>query len=119
MAKTFRRTLSARGLITDRVVDVTGEDVGKIEDLMIDVLNGQVAYAVLSFGGFLGFGDKLFAIPWSRLSVDESNRRFVVNVTKETLERAPGFDKDHWPDLDDLDYANGIYQHYGAMPYWT
>ena len=117
--KQFRRTLSAKSLIGDKVVDVTGNEVGKIEELMIDVINGQVAYAVLSFGGFLGIGDKLFAIPWSRLSVDEASHRFVINVTKETLENAPGFDKDNWPDLDDLDYANGVYNHYGAQPYWT
>jgi sporulation protein YlmC with PRC-barrel domain len=119
MGTKFRRTLSSSSLVGDQVVDVTGAKVGKIEDLMIDVLNGQIAYAVLSFGGFLGIGDKLFAIPWSRLTVDEGEKRFVINVTKETLETAPGFDKDNWPDMDDLEYANGIYAHYGATPYWV
>src|SRR5262245_10339109 len=119
MAKQFRKTLSASSLTGDQVVDVTGNKIGKIEDLMVDIIDGRVAYAVLSFGGFLGIGDKLFAIPWSRLTVDEAEKRFVINVTKETLENAPGFDKDHWPDMDDLEYANGIYRHYGVTPYWT
>lgn len=115
----FRRTLGATTLIHDSVVNLEGEHVGKIEELMIDVTTGRVAYAVLSFGGFLGFGSKLFALPWSTLTVDEAKRRFVVNVTKESLEKMPGFDKSHWPDLNDLEYATGVYRQWGATPYWT
>jgi sporulation protein YlmC with PRC-barrel domain len=115
----YRRTLGAKTLTNDPVVDREGRDIGRIEELMIDVATGRVAYAVLSFGGFLGIGDKLFAIPWSQLVVDESRKRFVMDVSKETLKTAPGFDKDHWPDLGDLEYANGIYRHYGATPYWS
>ena len=48
-----------------------------------------------------------------------NDRRFVVNVTKESLEKMPGFDKDHWPDLNDLEYAQGVYRQWGATPYWT
>ena len=84
----------------------------------IDVTTGRVAYAVLSFGGFMGIGNKLFALPWSVLTVDEAKKRFVVNVTKETLDTMPGFDKDHWPDLNDLEYATGVYRQWGATPYW-
>src|ERR1044071_8149665 len=98
----FRRTLGATTLIHDRVVNLNGEHVGAIEELMIDVTTGRVAYAVLSFGGFLGIGSKLFALPWSALTVDESHKRFVINVMKEELKRMPGFDKNHWPDLNDL-----------------
>ena len=115
----FRRTLGATTLIHDKVVNLNGENVGKIEELMIDVTTGRVAYAVLSFGGFLGFGSKLFALPWSALTVDEGHRRFVCNVTKEALEKMPGFDKEHWPDLNDLEYATGVYRQWGATPYWT
>ena len=117
--KTYRRTLSASSLEGDKVVDRTGRDAGRIEELMIDVASGRVAYVVLSFGGLLGLGDKLFALPWSALTIDEANRRFVCDVTREQLEAAPGFDKDHWPDLGDLDYATGVYRHYGASPYWS
>lgn len=116
---TFRRTLGATTLIHDKVVNLNGQDVGKIEELMVDVTTGRVAYAVLSFGGFLGFGSKLFALPWSALTVDETKKRFVVNVNREVLERMPGFDKEHWPDLNDLEYATGVYRQWGATPYWT
>lgn len=115
----FRRTLGATTLVHDKVVNLAGEDIGRIEELMIDVTTGRVAYAVLSFGGFLGIGGKLFALPWSSLTVDEMNQRFVVNVTREMLDAMPGFDKDHWPDLTDLEYAQGVYRHWGATPYWT
>ena len=115
----FRRTLGAATLIGDKVVNLGGEYVGKIEELMIDVTTGRVAYAVLSHGGVLGFGAKLFALPWSALTVDEGKRRFVVNVSAEALDRMPGFDKDHWPDLNDLEYATGVYRQWGATPYWT
>jgi sporulation protein YlmC with PRC-barrel domain len=117
--KKYRRTLAASTLQGDRVVDPQGRDVGRVEAIMLDVQLGRVAYVVLSFGGFLGIGDKLFAVPWSSLVVDEHNKRFVVDLTKEQLEKAPGFDKNHWPDLSDLDYAVGVYRHYNAAPYWN
>jgi sporulation protein YlmC with PRC-barrel domain len=115
----FRRTLGASTLIHDKVVNLAGQDIGRIEELMIDVTTGRVAYAVLSFGGFMGIGNKLFALPWSAVTVDESKQRFVVNVTRESLESMPGFDKEHWPDLGDLEYATGVYRQWGATPYWT
>lgn len=115
----FRRTLGATTLIHDKVVNLAGQYVGRIEELMIDVTTGRVAYAVLSHGGILGIGSKLFALPWSALTVDEAKKRFVVNVTKEALDRMPGFDKDHWPDLNDLEYATGVYRQWGATPHWS
>lgn len=92
-ATTTRRTLSATTLVGDGVRNTAGDSLGKIEELMIDLPTGRVAYAVLSFGGFLGMGDKLFAIPWSALKLDEAAHEFVLNVSKERLEKAPGFDK--------------------------
>ena len=115
----FRRTLGATTLLHDRVVNLAGESIGRVEELMIDVTTGRVAYVVLSFGGFFGFGNKLFALPWSAVTVDEARRRFVCNATRDSLERMPGFDKDHWPDLDDLDYAHGVYRQWGATPPWS
>ena len=115
----FRRTLGATSLIHDKVVNLNGESVGRIEELMIDVTTGRVAYAVLSFGGFLGIGNKLFAVPWSAVTVDEAKKRFVLNVTRESLAKTRGFDKGHWPDLNDLEYATGVYHHWGATAHWT
>ena len=85
--KTFGLVLSASTLKGDKVVNHQGEDLGKIEELMIDLDRGRIAYAVLSFGGFLGMGDKLFAIPWQAFTVDTAQKRLVLNAKKELLER--------------------------------
>jgi hypothetical protein len=110
--------LSAGTLAGDKVKNAAGENLGKIDELMIDIPSGRVAYAVLSFGGLLGMGSKLFAIPWSALALDEDEKQFVLNVDKATLESAPGFDKDDWPDMADPTFGNEIYSHYGISPYW-
>lgn len=112
------KVLSADTLTGDKVVNHQKEHLGKIEHLMIDLANGRIAYAVLSFGGFLGMGDKLFAIPWSALTVDTVEKQFVLNVDKEVLKRAPGFDKDHWPNMADRSWGTKIFTYYGAKPYW-
>lgn len=116
--KPYRRVLSASTLAGDRVRNSAGEDLGKVEEIMIDIPSGRVAYAVLSFGGFLGMGSKLFAVPWNALTVDENNHEFVMNVDKAALENAPGFDKDNWPDMADPTWGSQIYSHYGYKPYW-
>jgi sporulation protein YlmC with PRC-barrel domain len=112
------RVLSASTLAGDPVVNAAGDKLGKIEEFMIDLDNGRIAYAVLSFGGFLGVGSKLFAIPWQALSLDTEKHEFVLNVDKELLKNAPGFDKDNWPDFADRSWGSGIYQYYGYQPYW-
>lgn len=113
----YRRTMSSSSLIGDKVYNPADESLGKIEDLMIDIESGRVAYAVLQFDGFIGMGNKLFAVPWSSLRLDEERRAFILAVDKDTLRTAPGFDKDEWPDLSSVDYARSIYSHYGR-PYW-
>ena len=110
--------LAADTLTGDKVVNRQKEDLGTIQHLMIDLQKGRVAYAVLSFGGFLGMGDKLFAIPWSALTVDTVERQFVLNVGKDLLERAPGFDKDNWPDMADRTWGTDVSTYYSANPYW-
>lgn len=113
------RVLAAGTLAGDRVRNSAGEDLGKIEEIMIDIDSGRVAYAVLSFGGFLGIGDKLFAVPWEALTINTEDREFVLNVDKQVLEDAPGFDKDNWPDMADSNWGAQIHGHYGKKPYWT
>jgi sporulation protein YlmC with PRC-barrel domain len=113
-----RRVLGAGTLKGDRVRNTAGDDLGKIEEIMIDLGTGRVAYAVLSFGGFLGIGDKLFAVPWNALRVDQSAHEFVLDTQREALENAPGFDKDNWPDMADPGYGSEIHRHYGQTPYW-
>jgi sporulation protein YlmC with PRC-barrel domain len=117
-AKRYRRVLSASTLAGDQVQNSAGEDLGEVDEIMIDIPSGKVAYAVLSFGGFLGMGNKLFAVPWSVLRVDEDKKHFVLDVDKKKLESAPGFDKDNWPDMADTSWGTRIFSYYGAEPYW-
>ena len=116
--KRFRRVLAASTLEGDTVRNPAGEDLGKIDEIMIDIPSGRVAYAVLSFGGILRMGNKLFAIPWSSLKLDEDEKCFILDVDRERLETAPGFDKDNWPDLADPNFRSEVFTHYGAVPYW-
>jgi sporulation protein YlmC with PRC-barrel domain len=110
--------MDAATLIDDDVVNASGEDLGKIEAIMLDVQSGRIAYAVLSFGGFLGMGTKLFAIPWSALTLDADEKRFILDVPKDRLENAPGFDKDHWPAMADPRWARELHEYYDVTPYW-
>jgi sporulation protein YlmC with PRC-barrel domain len=115
---THTRVLSASTLAGNSVVNGQGEDLGNIKELMIDINRGTVAYAVLSFGGFLGLGDKLFAVPWDAMTVEADRERFVLDVPKEKLENAPGFDKDNWPETGDDEWLGDVYDYYGSERYW-
>jgi sporulation protein YlmC with PRC-barrel domain len=114
------QVLSASTIIGDKVINTAGEQLGSVKELMIDPDDGFIIYAVLSFGGFLGMGDKLFAIPWEALTLDTEEHAFILDVDKEILKNAPGFDKDHWPD--NAQYEAGwlldIYEYYGYSPDW-
>ena len=110
--------MAADTLEGDDVVNAQGEKLGDIKSIMIDVPSGRVAYAVLSSGGFLGIGEKLFAIPWSALTLDADNKCFILNIDKERLKNAPGFDKDHWPSMADLRWATEVHSYYQRRPYW-
>lgn len=112
------RVLSAGTLCGDAVRNAEGEHLGTIEEIMLDLHTGRVAYAVLACGGFLGMGDRLFAIPWAAMKLDTGTHEFILNVTKETLQRAEGFDKDDWPDFADLSVSKRIHDHYRITPYW-
>jgi sporulation protein YlmC with PRC-barrel domain len=106
--------MAASTLNGNDVYNLQGEDLGDVKEIMLDMHSGKVAYAVLSFGGFLGMGEKLFAVPWAALKLDPENKRFILDVSKDRLESAPGFDKDSWPDMADPVWANGIHTYYGT-----
>ena len=112
------QVMAADTLQGDNVRNDADEDLGEITDIMIDVPTGRVAYAVMSVGGMLGIGDKLFAIPWSALRLDPENKCFRMNVAKDRFEQAPGFDKDHWPTMADQQWAEDVHSFYNARPYW-
>lgn len=86
--------------------------LGKIEDIMIDKLSGNVRYVVLSFGGILGLGEKLFALPWRAISYSPEEEAFIVKYDKEIFKEAPGFSKDHWPDMADPMWEKTIQAYY-------
>jgi sporulation protein YlmC with PRC-barrel domain len=110
--------MAASTLEGDDVVNGKGEDLGDIKEIMIDVPSGRVAYAVLSSGGLLGMGDKLYAIPWQALTLDTERKCFILDVDAERLKAAPGFDKDHWPSMADTTWASEVHAYYGQPNYW-
>jgi hypothetical protein len=109
--------MGANTLDGNDVFNRKDEDLGDIKEIMIDMGTGRVAYAVLSYGGFMGIGDKLFAVPWHALTLDTTNKRFVLDVEKDRLDNAPGFDKDQWPDMADTAWAKEVHEYYGVTPY--
>ena len=92
------RYLTASSIIGDRVRNSQDEHLGEIKDIMLDINTGKIDYFVIEFGGFLGVGIKYFAIPFRLIRIDAEKKLFIFNKTKEALEKAPGFDMDHWPD---------------------
>lgn len=111
--------LSASTMEGTAVKSPAGESLGEINDLMVDLTTGRVAYAVVSFGGLLGIGNKLFAVPLLALKQDADNRCFILlDATKDTLEEAHGFDKDHWPDFADRTWQTAVHKHYNTPTYW-
>jgi sporulation protein YlmC with PRC-barrel domain len=106
--------MGAGTLIGDDVYNRQEEDLGDIKEIMLDMRTGQVAYAVLSFGGILGMGEKLFVVPWQRLTLDTVNKRFILDIEKDRLEDAPGFDKDHWPDMRSERWSSEVDAFYGT-----
>ncbi|SFX28929.1 PRC-barrel domain-containing protein [Marinospirillum alkaliphilum] len=104
--------LSAATVTGNEVCNMQDEKLGKIQDIMLDLTEGKIRYAVLSSGGFLGMGDRLFAVPWKALKLDRENHRFLLNVDIERLKNAPGFDKDQWPDMADSTWSSTIESYY-------
>lgn len=92
------RYLTADSIIGDKVYNHKDEHMGEIKDIMIDITNGSIDYFVIEFGGFLGIGIKYFAIPFKLLQVLPEKKAFLFSQEKEVLEKAPGFDMEHWPD---------------------
>lgn len=109
--------MGAETLIGNDVFNLQGEDLGDIKEIMLDMHSGRIGYAVMSFGGFLSMGEKLFAVPWSALTLDTQNKRFVLDVENARLEAAPGFNKDKWPNMADQSWVKEIHDYYGTKPF--
>jgi len=106
------RVLAAETLKGNKVTNAKGEDLGKVEAIMLDLVRGRIAYVVLSGA------HKLLAVPWELLSISFHDKKFILNVSEETLKSAPGFDKNNWPDSGDFDWLAKVYQSYNREPYW-
>lgn len=104
-------------IIGSKVINVKGEELGKIENLVVDIDTGRIVYAVLASGGFLSIGDKLFPVPWKSLAALPSEGIFFLNQSKEQMEKAPAFDKNNLPNMADMDWGEGIFKHYGVPEY--
>jgi len=114
-ANTPVRRLTASSIIGDKVENPQGEDLGKIDNLMVNLNDGRVEYAVIEFGSVLGIGGKLFAVPFSELQVDPVKEIFILNRDKEYLKDIPGFDKSHWPGTnDEREYFDSVSLYYGS-----
>lgn len=105
-------------VIDKKLMNRANEDLGTITEVMLDKMTGQVAYVVLESGSFLGMGGKLFALPWNAIQYDAQKDCFRCDINKQTLEAAPGFDKDHWPDMADRTWGLSISTFYKTKPYW-
>lgn len=118
MANTYNKNLSATSLTGEKVVNAQGENIGNLKDIMIDVDRGQIVYGVLDFGGILGVANKLFAVPWQSFSVDRDNHNLILNVDREKLKNANGFDQNDWPDTANPEWGREVHDYYGVTPYW-
>ena len=100
-----------------KVENLNGENLGKISEIMLDKLSGKVAYVVLESGSFLGIGGKLFAIPWKAFHYDADKECFILDITSDRLKKAPGFDKNNWPDMADRTFGESITKYYDTTSY--
>ena len=112
------QVMAADTLTGDDVRNGADEKLGEITDIMLDVPTGRVAYVVISFGGFLGIGDKLFAVPWHALTLNEREHEFLLNVDRRQMEDAPGFDRDNWPDMADPEWGAQVDDFYTTSQHY-
>ncbi len=113
-----RQPMSASSLIGDEIRNNQNDTLGSVHDIMVDCESGRVAYVVMTSGGFLGMGNKLFAIPMSALTLDTQAKCLRMDANKKTFENAEGFDKDNWPNMADSNWETTNHHAFNARPYW-
>lgn len=112
------RLIAADKVEGTAVVNRAGEKLGTVDHIMIDKISGKVAYAVMSFGGFLGIGDRYHPLPWSVLTYDTNQGGYVVDLDKNRLESAPSYARNEMPNMADRDWGRRVHDYYGTTPYW-
>jgi hypothetical protein len=110
--------IAARQVQGTTVYNVALEKIGSIEDVMIHKSTGRVAYAILSFGGFLGIGDHYYPLPWEKLSYNTEIGGYIVDVDRDVLEGAPSYAGGEAASWNDEAWGRGIYTYYGVHPFW-
>ena len=109
-------------IIGSKVINLKGETLGKIENLVVDIDRGRIVYAVLESGGILGIGDKLLPVPWGSLAAIPSEGIFFLNQSKEQMAKAPAFDKKNLPNMGDMRWGVNVFKYYGTpagYPQWA
>jgi sporulation protein YlmC with PRC-barrel domain len=107
------KLLTATSVIGDHVENPAGEKLGKIKDIMLNIRRGTIEYVVIEFGGFLGIGEKFFAVPFEALELKAGRQIFILDRDKAFLEKAPGFNKEHWPGTNSREYAQKVEGYWG------
>jgi hypothetical protein len=107
--------ISSENVEGTAVYDPSGNKIGQIDHLMIDKVSGEVRYAVMTFGGFLGIGETEHPLPWKAFKYDTNLAGYVTNVTAEQLKNAPEYTEQSWKDRD---WESRLHQHFGSQPYW-
>ena len=92
------RILTASSIVGDKIRNPSGEHLGKIYDIMLNIESGCIEYVIIAFGGFMGMQEKYFAIPFDALTIDTQEHEFIFDQTRKSFEDHPGFNKDHWPE---------------------
>lgn len=110
-----RDIVRADEVIGVKVINNSKEDLGKIHQIVLDKTSGQVKYLVLESGSFLGMGGKFFALPWNSIHYNPDEEAFILNVSKEQLKNAPGFDKNNWPEFSDDRWGKTINDYYSNL----
>lgn len=108
------RLMGADTLIGDHIHNMQNEHLGTVKEIMLDMQTGRISYVVMASGGVLTIGEKLFAVPWEALALDPANHQLRLNIAKERIEAAPGFDKDNWPDMANDAWATEVHSYYGT-----
>ncbi|HEJ83024.1 MAG TPA: PRC-barrel domain containing protein, partial [Desulfobacteraceae bacterium] len=101
-------------IVGSGVRNMQGQDLGTVEDIVVDIDTGRILYAVMNFGGFLGIGEKLFPVPWHSLAPLPSEGVFYLDVSKEKLQDAPAYEKDNLPDMGDMHWGTEVAEFYEA-----
>ena len=100
------------------LVNEQGQDLGQVQNFVIDMQAGRIAFVIVAFGGMLGISDKWFAVPWEIMTWSPEKRKFMVDMPQNVLEKAPGMNKDKWMEEINSDWLAKCYVHYGLAPYW-